>query len=93
MFLLIIISNHCSDHFTNAALISNLRLCTLFTHSQKGGHPLYFASSKGRLECVELLLNHNAQIDLPANVSYYCNVYCQCSVAMHMTASLMYVYH
>ena len=64
---------------------------TLFTHSQKGNHPLHCASFDGNLECVELLLNHNAQIDLPVDVSYHCNMYYQCSLAMHMTVSLMYV--
>ena len=60
-----------------------------FTHSQKGHHPLYAASFDGRLECVELLLNHNAQIDLPMDVSYHCIMYYQCSLAMHMTVSLI----
>ena len=41
-------------------------------YSQKGLHPLHAASFNGNFECVELLLNHNAQIDLPANVSYHC---------------------
>ena len=58
---------------------------------QKGYHPLYVASGSGNLECVELLLNHNAQIDLPTNVSYHCNMYYQCSLAMLMTVSLMYI--
>ena len=42
---------------------------------------------------MKLLLNHNAQIDLPTNVSYHCDMYMyyQCSLAMHMTVSLMYV--
>ena len=43
-------------------------------YSQKGNHPLHCASFDGRLECVELLLNHNAQIDIPDDVSYHCNV-------------------
>ena len=58
---------------------------------QKGGHPLYEVSLSGNFKCVELLLNHDAQIDLPTNVSYYCNMYYQCSLAMHMIVSLMYV--
>ena len=55
-------------------IIINPRLF-LLTHSQKGHHPLYSASFDGRLDCVELLLNHNAQIDLPVDVSYHCNLY------------------
>ena len=58
---------------------------------QKGQHPLYTASSNGELECAKLLLDHGAQIDLPTNVSYHCNMYYQCSLAMHMIVSLMYV--
>ena len=58
---------------------------------QKGLHPLYDASFNGKLECVKVLLDRGAQIDLPANVSYHCNMYYQCSLAMHMIVSLMYV--
>ena len=58
---------------------------------QNGYHPLYEASGNGDLECVELLLDRGAQIDLPKDVSYHCNMYYQCSLAMHMTVSLMYV--
>ena len=58
---------------------------------QTGFHSLYLASFNGNLECVELLLDRGAQIDLPTNVSYHCNMYYQCSLAMHMTVSLMYV--
>ena len=61
-------------------------------YSQKGNHPLHCASFDGRLECVELLLNHNAQIDLPVDVSYHCNMYYQCSLAIHMTI-FMFVTH
>ena len=37
---------------------------------------------------MELLLDHNAQIDLPVDVS---NVNYQCLLAMYKTVSLMYV--
>jgi hypothetical protein len=73
---------HVADRIIAVYMLSNL---------QNGYHPLYEASFYGNLECVELLLNHNAQIDLPEDVSYHCNMYYQCSLAMHMTVSLMYV--
>ena len=66
-------------------------IAVYYQNLQKCHHPLYEASFHGNLECVELLLDRGAQIDLPANVSYHCNMYYQCSLAMHMTVSLMYV--
>ena len=69
-----------------------MNVCTLLILIlQKGGHPLHAASSYNRFECVELLLNNDAQIDLPRDVSYYCIMYYQYSLAVHMTTSLMYV--
>ena len=68
-------------------------MCVLFLLVlQKGSHPLHAASVFNRLECVELLLNNDAQIDLPRDVSYHCNMYYQCSLVVHMTASLVYVF-
>ena len=55
---------------------------------QFGNHPLYTASYYGRLDIVKLLFDHGAQTDLPTNVSYHCNMYYQCSLAI---VSLMYV--
>ena len=62
-----------------------------FYSQQSGRHALYRASFEGKLEIVKLLLDHGAQIDLPSNVSYHCNMYYQCSLAMHMIVSLMYI--
>ena len=45
---------------------------------QSGVHALYSASFEGKLECVQLLLDGGAQIDLPVDVSYHCNMYYQC---------------
>ena len=94
----IIISSHCCDHYyfshaaTTATLHIYLWMCALYLlFLQKGSHPLHTASFNNRLECVELLLNNDAQINLPTDVSYHCNMYYQWSLAVHMTASLMYV--
>ena len=42
---------------------------SFFLHVQKGKTPLFYASEQGKNDLVQLLLEHCAEVDLPADVS------------------------